>query len=99
MQLEAQLTDNDVEIELDEAARNWLATRGYDATFGARPLSRLVQEHIKKPLADELLFGKLMQGGTVKVSVEKDALSLKSAGAPQRKVGKKPKKTPVSQKS
>jgi ATP-dependent Clp protease ATP-binding subunit ClpA len=99
MQLEAQLTDKDVEIELDEAARNWLAARGYDATFGARPLSRLVQEHIKKPLADELLFGKLMQGGTVKVSVEKDALSLKSVGAPQRKVGKKPKKTPVSQKS
>ena len=58
-----------------------------------------VQEHIKKPLADELLFGKLMQGGTVKVSVEKDALSLKSVGAPQRKVGKKPKKTPVSLKS
>jgi ATP-dependent Clp protease ATP-binding subunit ClpA len=99
MQLEAQLTDKDVEIELDEAARNWLAARGYDATFGARPLSRLVQEHIKKPLADELLFGKLMQGGTVKVSVEKDALSLKSVGAPQRKVGKKPKKTPVSLKS
>ena len=99
MQLEAQLTDKDVEIELDEAARNWLAARGYDATFGARPLSRLVQEHIKKPLADELLFGKLMQGGTVKVSVEKDALSLKTVAAPQRKTGKKPKKTPVSQKS
>ena len=99
MQLEAQLTDKDVEIELDEAARNWLVARGYDATFGARPLSRLVQEHIKKPLADELLFGKLMQGGTVKVSVEKDALSLKSIAAQQRKVGKKPKKTPVSQKS
>jgi ATP-dependent Clp protease ATP-binding subunit ClpA len=99
MQLEAQLTDKDVEIELDEAARNWLAVRGYDATFGARPLSRLVQEHVKKPLADELLFGKLMQGGTVKVSVEKDALSLESVAAQQRKVGKKPKKTPVSQKS
>ncbi len=99
MQLEAQLTDKDVEIELDEAARNWLAARGYDATFGARPLSRLVQEHIKKPLADELLFGKLMQGGTVKVGVEKDALSLKTVAAPQRKTGKKPKKTPVSQKS
>ena len=99
MQLEAQLTDKDVEIELDEAARNWLAARGYDATFGARPLSRLVQEHIKKPLADELLFGKLMQGGTVKVGVEKDALSLKTVDAPQRKTGKKPKKTPVSQKS
>ena len=99
MKLEAQLTDKDVEIELDEAARNWLAARGYDATFGARRLSRLVQEHIKKPLADELLFGKLMQGGTVKVSVEKDALSLESVAAQQRKVGKRPKKTPVSQKS
>ncbi|MGB1181933.1 MAG: ATP-dependent Clp protease ATP-binding subunit ClpA [Candidatus Puniceispirillaceae bacterium] len=99
MQLEAQLTEKDVEIELDAAARRWLAARGYDATYGARPLARLVQEHIKKPLADELLFGNLMQGGIVKVTVVKGALHLKCTAAPQRKPAKKPKKTPVAQKS
>ena len=99
MQLEAQLTEKDVEIELDAAARGWLAARGYDATYGARPLARLVQEHIKKPLADELLFGNLMQGGSVKVTVVKGALHLKCTAAPQRKPAKKPKKTPVAQKS
>ena len=99
MQLEAQLTEKDVEIELDAAARGWLAARGYDATYGARPLARLVQEHIKKPLADELLFGNLMQGGSVKVTVVKGALHLKCTAAPQRKPVKKPKKTPVAQKS
>jgi len=99
MQLEAQLTEKDVEIELDAAARSWLAARGYDATYGARPLARLVQEHIKKPLADELLFGNLMQGGSVKVTVVKGALHLKCTAAPQRKPAKKPKKTPVAQKS
>ena len=99
MQLEAQLTEKDVEIELDAAARSWLAARGYDATYGARPLARLVQEHIKKPLADELLFGNLMQGGSVKVTVVKGALHLKCTASPQRKPAKKPKKTPVAQKS
>jgi len=99
MQLEAQLTDKDVEIELDEAARNWLAARGYDATYGARPLARLVQEHIKKPLADELLFGKLIQGGSVKVGVLKDSLKLTCRPAPQRKPAKKPKKASLAEKS
>jgi len=99
MQLEAQLTDKDVEIELDEAARNWLAARGYDATYGARPLARLVQEHIKKPLADELLFGKLIQGGSVKVGVLKDSLQLTCRPAPQRKPAKKPKKASLAEKS
>ena len=99
MQLEAQLTDKDVEIELDEAARNWLAARGYDATYGARPLARLVQEHIKKPLADELLFGKLIQGGSVKVGVLKDSLQLTCRPAPQRKPAKKPKKASIAEKS
>ena len=96
MQLEAQLTEKEVEIELDAAARSWLAARGYDATYGARPLARLVQEHIKKPLADELLFGNLMQGGSVKVTVVKNALHLKCTAAPQRKPAKKPKKTAVT---
>ena len=99
MQLEAQLTDKDVAIELDEAARNWLAARGYDATYGARPLARLVQEHIKKPLADELLFGKLIQGGSVKVGVLKDSLKLTCRPAPQRKPAKKPKKASLAEKS
>jgi ATP-dependent Clp protease ATP-binding subunit ClpA len=69
-QLEAQLADRGVTIELSEAATRWLAEKGYDDKFGARPLARVIQEHIKKPLADELLFGKLEHGGTVKVMVE-----------------------------
>jgi ATP-dependent Clp protease ATP-binding subunit ClpA len=68
-QLEAQLADRGVTIELTEDAAKWLADTGYDEKFGARPLARVIQEHIKKPLADELLFGKLEHGGTVKVTV------------------------------
>jgi ATP-dependent Clp protease ATP-binding subunit ClpA len=68
-QLEAQLADRGVTIELSEDAAKWLAEKGYDEKFGARPLARLIQEEIKKPLADELLFGKLEHGGTVKVVV------------------------------
>ena len=68
-QLEAQLADRGVTIELTEDATKWLAEKGYDEKFGARPLGRVIQEHIKKPLADELLFGKLEHGGTVKVTV------------------------------
>ena len=69
-QLEAQLADRGVMIELSEAAAKWIGEKGYDEKFGARPLARVIQEHIKKPLADELLFGKLENGGTVKVLVE-----------------------------
>src|SRR5690606_29453275 len=61
-QLEAQLADRGVTIELTEEAAKWLGEKGYDEKFGARPLARVIQEHIKKPLADELLFGKLEQG-------------------------------------
>jgi ATP-dependent Clp protease ATP-binding subunit ClpA len=68
-QLEAQLADRGVTIELGEDAARWLADEGYDEKFGARPLARVIQEHIKKPLADELLFGKLEHGGAVKVTV------------------------------
>jgi len=68
-QLEAQLADRGVTIELTEPAARWLAEKGYDEKFGARPLARVIQEYIKKPLADELLFGKLEHGGTVKVTV------------------------------
>jgi ATP-dependent Clp protease ATP-binding subunit ClpA len=71
LQLEAQLADRNITIELTEAANKWIADRGYDPQMGARPLSRVIQEHIKKPLADEVLFGRLKNGGTVKVIVEK----------------------------
>jgi ATP-dependent Clp protease ATP-binding subunit ClpA len=69
MQLEAQLSDRNVTIELDDGARKWLVDKGYDRQFGARPLARVIQEHIKKPLADELLFGKLTKGGLVRVTM------------------------------
>ncbi|MBF0372535.1 MAG: ATP-dependent Clp protease ATP-binding subunit ClpA [Alphaproteobacteria bacterium] len=75
MQLEIQLQDRDVSFELTEEARDWLARKGYDRLFGARPLSRVIQENIKKPLAEELLFGKLAKGGVVKVCVKDDKLS------------------------
>jgi ATP-dependent Clp protease ATP-binding subunit ClpA len=70
LQLEAQLADRGITFELSDAATEWLATRGYDQKFGARPLSRIIQEHIKKPLADEILFGQLKSGGLVKVDVD-----------------------------
>ena len=72
MQLEAQLADRNVTIELSDAALKWLAERGYDRNFGARPLGRVIQEYVKKPLADELLFGKLSKGGLVRVGVKDD---------------------------
>ena len=73
MQLEAQLSERGVTFDLSEAAIAWLATRGYDEKMGARPLGRVIQEHIKKPLANEILFGKLKKGGLVKVGVKTDA--------------------------
>ncbi len=69
IQLETQLGDRDVTIVLSDTARVWLAEKGYDKLYGARPLSRVIQEHIKKPLAEELLFGRLSKGGVVKVDV------------------------------
>src|SRR5262247_3494540 len=78
-QLEAQLADRGVTIELSEDAARWLADTGYDEKFGARPLARVIQEHIKKPLADELLFGKLEHGGTVRVLVEGEGAERKLA--------------------
>jgi len=74
MNLELQLEDRGVVIELTDAAREWLAKRGFDKLFGARPLSRVIQENIKKPLAEELLFGKLVKGGIVLVGVDDDKL-------------------------
>jgi len=69
-QLEAQLADRGVTFELSNDARSWIGKKGYDEKFGARPLARIIQEYIKKPLADELLFGRLENGGTVKVIVK-----------------------------
>jgi ATP-dependent Clp protease ATP-binding subunit ClpA len=70
MQLEAQLAERQVIIELSDEAADWLARKGYDQQMGARPLARVIQEHVKKPLADEVLFGRLISGGTVKVMYE-----------------------------
>ena len=77
LQLEAQLMDRNVSIELTRAAAEWLAERGYDDKMGARPLGRVIQENIKKPLAEELLFGKLMKGGLVKVGIKGGELDLR----------------------
>ncbi|MEM6548457.1 MAG: ATP-dependent Clp protease ATP-binding subunit ClpA [Pseudomonadota bacterium] len=70
LQLEAQLLERGVQVELTKAGAEWLAERGYDQSMGARPLSRVIQEHIKKPLADELLFGTLAKGGIVRIGVK-----------------------------
>lgn len=72
MELEAQLTDRGVTIELTDGARAWLAKKGYDPVMGARPLARTIQEYVKKPLAEELLFGKLAKGGAVRVVLNKE---------------------------
>ena len=72
VELEAKLDANNVTIELDPAARDWIAERGYDPKMGARPMARLIQEHIKRPLAEELLFGKLAGGGHVRISLDDD---------------------------
>lgn len=75
-ELQAQLDRKQVTLELDDAARAWLAEKGYDKAMGARPMARVIQEHLKKPLANEILFGKLTHGGDVKVSVAGDGLTL-----------------------
>ncbi|MBY6201212.1 ATP-dependent Clp protease ATP-binding subunit ClpA [Maritalea mobilis] len=77
LQLEAQLMDRNVTIELTKPAAEWLADKGYDDRMGARPLGRVIQEHIKKPLAEELLFGKLAKGGVVKVGVKDGEIDLR----------------------
>ena len=91
LQLEAQLMDRNVQIELTPEAAEWLAEKGYDDKMGARPLGRVIQEHIKKPLAEELLFGKLAKGGIVQVTVQAGEIALKiePAAAP-RIAAKKP---------
>ena len=69
-ELQAQLDDKKVVLEVDQAARDWLAVTGYDRLMGARPMQRLIQEQLKKPLAEMILFGDLVNGGTVSVTVQ-----------------------------
>lgn len=72
VELEVKLESNEVTLELDDEARSWIADRGYDPKMGARPMARVIQEHIKRPLAEELLFGKLAEGGHVRITVGPD---------------------------
>jgi len=82
VEVEMQLEAKGVNITLDDAARRWVAEKGYDPKMGARPMARLIQEFIKRPLAEELLFGKLVGGGSVTVSVSEDGTKLKLDSTP-----------------
>ena len=92
LQLELQLADQNVHIQFDSDAREWLSKRGYDKLYGARPMARLIQEKVKQPLAEELLFGKLAHGGEVHVSLKDNALSFELTPAPPKVVKKRPSK-------
>jgi ATP-dependent Clp protease ATP-binding subunit ClpA len=81
-ELEGQLQDKSVNLIVEPEARVWLAEHGYDPQMGARPMARLIQDEIKKPLAEELLFGKLSAGGVVKVDVSEDKLVFDIEGEP-----------------
>ena len=92
LQLELQLADREVHISLDDEAKAWLTEKGYDKLYGARPMGRLIQEKIKQPLAEELLFGKLVHGGEVKVHMKDGALAFEvTPAAPKPKGKRKPK--------
>ena len=88
LQLEAQLMDRNVHIELTPEAADWLAEKGYDDKMGARPLGRVIQENIKKPLAEELLFGRLTKGGVVRVKIEDDKPVFDITGPDAPRIGK-----------
>ena len=94
LELELQLADRDVHIKLDDAAKAWLTERGYDKLYGARPMGRLIQEKVKQPLAEELLFGKLIHGGEVAVHLKDGAMTFEITPAPPKK-GKKGGKAKV----
>ena len=89
LQLELQLADRNVHIRLDDAAKAWLTEKGYDRLYGARPMGRLIQEKVKQPLAEELLFGKLVHGGEVAVKLKDNALAFEITPAAPRKAGGK----------
>ena len=80
LQLEAQLADRNITIELTDEAADWLAKNGFDELYGARPLARTIQEHIKKPLADDILFGRLTRGGHVKVTLKDGKIAFDVTG-------------------
>jgi len=84
LQLEGQLSERGVTIELSEDARNWLAEKGYDKLYGARPLARVIQEHVKKPLADELLFGRLTKGGHIRLVVSDGKIAIEVVETPAK---------------
>lgn len=90
MQMEAQLADRNVTISLSDDAADWLAKNGFDELYGARPLGRVIQEHIKKPLADDILFGRLVRGGHVKVVLKDSKIDFEIESNPE-KPGKAPK--------
>ena len=100
LQLELQLADQNVHIKLDDDARKWLSEKGYDKLYGARPMARLIQEKIKQPLAEELLFGKLVNGGEVSVHMKdgKPVFEV-SPSAPKAAKPKKPRKKPAAKKT
>jgi len=84
LEIEAQLEQKSVALSVDDDARHWIATKGYDPKMGARPMARVLQEHVKRPLAEELLFGRLAGGGTVRVSLAQDGESLALECRPAR---------------
>jgi ATP-dependent Clp protease ATP-binding subunit ClpA len=90
LQMEVQLADRNVTISLSDDAADWLAKNGFDELYGARPLARVIQEHIKKPLADDILFGRLVRGGHVKVVLKDSKIDFEIESAPE-KPGKAPK--------
>ena len=94
LQLEAQLAERRVAIALEPEARAWLATKGYDPIYGARPLARVVQTEVRNPLTDEILFGRLERGGTVRIGLEDDALAFVYEAAEQPDGAPPPEKTP-----
>ncbi|MDR3607648.1 MAG: AAA family ATPase, partial [Oligoflexia bacterium] len=101
LELESQLIAKGVEVDVTAEAREWLAKRGYDRQMGARPLGRLIQDKIKKPLAEEILFGKLENGGEIKITIKNDEPSFeiksKPAGANANSSSKEPAEAPHSE--
>jgi ATP-dependent Clp protease ATP-binding subunit ClpA len=98
LELELQLSDRDVHIALSDEAKAWLTERGYDKLYGARPMARLIQEEVKRPLADELLFGKLVHGGEVRVHLKDGKLAFEiTSAAPKKKARRKKPAEPAAE--